>query len=164
MIGPEEGLADIKPLLPFNPSGYWAEILIGLTVVALGYLAFKLANRYRGTVTKELAAGRSRKQIAEANNLFRAGKLSLPDYCSRISLIVRSYLQTTRDFPATNMTAAEISKTKFDLVQPTTDLLLKCEARAYVPNRESAEEPPILGTEAKQIIDKLEEALNAQLP
>ena len=164
MIGPEDGLADLKPLLPFNPEGHLFEILAAIAGVIFAVVLYKIINRHRASTVKERSADRSRKAIAETNNLFRAGKLSVPDYCSRISLIVRSYLQDTLNFPAANMTAAEISRTDFRLAESTTELLLKCEAKAYIPAKESGEQTPAVGTEARQIIDRLEEARNAELP
>lgn len=161
MIGPEEGLADLKPLLPFHPESYLLEILVGAVFVAILLLIFRRLARGGILGERESAISRARRTIAEANTLFRGGKLSLPDYCSRLSLIVRSYLQDTMAFPAANMTAAEISVKSPEKARTTSDFLFKCEARAYLPSSNTSDDVLAMGSEARRLIDSLAEQKDA---
>jgi hypothetical protein len=163
MIGPEEGLADLKPLLPFHPASYLPEISAGMLIIGIIVIAYRYITRGSVFGSAEPPASRSRRAIAEANNSYRGGKLSLPDYCSKLSLIVRTYLQDTFGLPAANMTAAEISGSASAPVKTTTDFLFQCEARAYLPETSRSEEALAMGAEARKLIDKLEEGKDAEL-
>lgn len=112
---PNAGLEfhDIKPLPTFSPFP-WTYVWSGIGVLAclLLFLLLKKIRQNRNQLAAEPLrlppADEALAELNRLNELRREGRISLRDLSSRVSLLLRLYLERRMGFPAVEQTAFEV--------------------------------------------------------